>query len=181
MNTTTWNPHRYIEYFGSKEKLQRVAALNDKAFHKAILSKRINEAVKSYLDKTANFCLLNRFPNLDDYIEKGRDKDVLMKIYKCGPSTLNEELIKRYGTIVVSSAMEKVKRERLNVFDLSGVDKELIFAIKNHKTSQNIADHLFISQSGLRHRLDNSFNKTSNLTIIRSMIEDHEKKFGPLI
>jgi hypothetical protein len=180
MNTTTWNPHRYIEYFGSEENLKRVTGLNDKAFHKAVLSKRINEAVKSYLDKTANFCLLNRFTNLDDYIERGETKHQLMKRYKCGPVALNEEMMRKYNTILICTAMAKVKCDKLKVVNLSAVNKELIFAIKKFKAPKAISFHLCVSDSGLRHRFDKSF-KTSNIKKIIEMIEAHEKIHGTLV
>ena len=171
MNTTTWNPHRYIEYFGSKEKLQSATSLYAKAFNKALLSKRINTDIKSFLDKKTGFAEEKKYNDIPKLIEKGYSKRDLIDSFGCSNQKIIEELENRFGTRDTYIIRKRLQNERKAEIQIRDVDQDVMFAVKNFKRMKSICTYLCLSERGARHRLTKVFG-TSNLLAIAYILEE---------
>ncbi len=170
MTTATWNPNRYIEYFGSKEKLQIATGLNDRAFHKTILSKKINIALKSYLDHQTNFKDEERYDQIPSLIEKGFSKSDLVAKFNCSNDVIIKELETRFGTRDTYIIRRALNNKRKEIIKTGNINEDVLFAVKTFKDIKAIKTFLCLSERGTRHKLQKVFG-TSSLLGIRYILD----------
>ncbi len=165
MNTTTWNPHRYIEYFGSKEKLQTATSLHAKAFNKAVLSKKINKDIKAFLDRQTGFEEEKKFNDIPKLIEQGYSKQDLVVKFNCPYQKIIDELEDRFGTRDTYLIRKNLINDRRVEVKIGDIDQDIMFAVKTFKDIKSMAKFLCLSDRGARHKLERVFGTSSLLGI----------------
>lgn len=128
-----WEPQKYLDYFGSAEKIASTLGLTSpRSIRQQILKKRINEVHKAYLDKIAGFTL-----SLPKEIEAPKQIKNKKNFIELEPEKLRyppTKFIKRFN---IKEEEEKLKSQRFSKKRIA-IKNKLEKAIKKEKIEVKI-------------------------------------------